>query len=512
MRLDLLIYYLFGIGAYWAWSGALLVAAALWPNAGATYTQSIWLTNVSAHCIALAVYGIATPRMRASFDRPLIPWAAASLTVIGTCLLLIGYAQAAASVVPYVGSVISACGTSLALLMWGDALSSIRNDDRMRLILYGSIVVGLLIILLIVCLPDIASTLFCLCLPLAMIFCIARARKNSEANLEITDFSEDRLTIADEEDPFSSLDDHPSSRLKGIVAQIILCCVVLALPAGFYQNNSAQTVQGTEIVTWSSVYSCVCILVGIAGVVDYLFMTRRGTNVFSRLVAPLIAGGLIMFAIFAKQTDIWAGVFMLTGYHLFLVYIYTEYGILSSDMNVDPLYAFAFGTCAIDIGLIIGYVFHGLLSRLPDEWSLGAISVAVYLLLLIGILIFPKVLEDVKNRRRDKETLAALYSFNGNALSDDVEKSNFFEADVEHRCTLMSRHLALSEREGEVMSYLLKGRSLRSIATEMFLSYNTVKTHVSHIYRKANVHTRDELIDTYDKFFHTESVRQEPAG
>ncbi len=508
MRLDLLVYYLFGIGAYWAWSGALLVAAALWPNAGATYTQSIWLTNVSAHCVVLAMCGIATPHMRASFDGRIIPWTAAVLTVIGTCMLLIGYAQTTASVLPYAGSVISACGTSLILLMWGDALASIRNDDRMRLVLYGSIVVGLLIILLIVCLPDIVSTLFCLCLPLAMTFCIVRAGKTSKANPEITDFSEDRFVTVDEEEPLSSLEDHSDNRLKRIVAQIILCCVVLALPAGFYQNNSSQTTQGTEIVTWSSVYSCVCLLMGIAGIVDYLFMTRRGTNVFSRLVAPLIAGGLIMFAVFTKQTDIWAGVFMLTGYHLFLVYIYTEYGILSSDMNVDPLYVFAFGTCAIDIGLIVGYVFHGLLSRLPDEWSLGAISVAVYLLLLIGILIFPKVLEDVKNRRRDKETLAALYSFTEDTLSDDAERLGFIETDVERRCELMSQHLALSEREGEVMSYLLKGRSLRSIATEMFLSYNTVKTHVSHIYRKANVHTRDELIDVYDRFSHAELSQQ----
>ena len=54
-------------------------------------------------------------------------------------------------------------------------------------------------------------------------------------------------------------------------------------------------------------------------------------------------------------------------------------------------------------------------------------------------------------------------------------------------------------REQDVLEYLLKGRTLQSIANETFLSYNTVKTHVSHIYQKAGVHSRDELIDLLDK-------------
>ena len=43
------------------------------------------------------------------------------------------------------------------------------------------------------------------------------------------------------------------------------------------------------------------------------------------------------------------------------------------------------------------------------------------------------------------------------------------------------------------------GRTLQSIGNETFLSYNTVKTHVSHIYQKTGVHSRDELIDLLDE-------------
>ena len=53
----------------------------------------------------------------------------------------------------------------------------------------------------------------------------------------------------------------------------------------------------------------------------------------------------------------------------------------------------------------------------------------------------------------------------------------------------------LSPREAEVCEYLARGRSQTYIREALFLSKNTVATHVRRIYTKLDVHSKQELID-----------------
>lgn len=61
-----------------------------------------------------------------------------------------------------------------------------------------------------------------------------------------------------------------------------------------------------------------------------------------------------------------------------------------------------------------------------------------------------------------------------------------------HRMLAADHHL--SPREIDVFLLLVQGRSRPYISNELFLSDGTVKTHVSHIYKKFGIHTREELL------------------
>lgn len=50
--------------------------------------------------------------------------------------------------------------------------------------------------------------------------------------------------------------------------------------------------------------------------------------------------------------------------------------------------------------------------------------------------------------------------------------------------------LGISDRELEVLEQLAKGHSNREIADELFISVNTVKTHLSSLYQKLQVGRR----------------------
>ena len=51
----------------------------------------------------------------------------------------------------------------------------------------------------------------------------------------------------------------------------------------------------------------------------------------------------------------------------------------------------------------------------------------------------------------------------------------------------------LSDREQQILHILVTGRSYKEIATTLFISVETVRTHVRNIYRKLQIHSAEEL-------------------
>jgi DNA-binding CsgD family transcriptional regulator/Na+-transporting methylmalonyl-CoA/oxaloacetate decarboxylase gamma subunit len=51
----------------------------------------------------------------------------------------------------------------------------------------------------------------------------------------------------------------------------------------------------------------------------------------------------------------------------------------------------------------------------------------------------------------------------------------------------------LTEREKQIAALLLKGRTCKLIAAELYLSENTVKTHIKNIYSKLGIKSKSEL-------------------
>lgn len=63
---------------------------------------------------------------------------------------------------------------------------------------------------------------------------------------------------------------------------------------------------------------------------------------------------------------------------------------------------------------------------------------------------------------------------------------------AEHRDEL-ARRFALSPQEREVLGYVLAGNTTAQMADALFISPSTVRVHLSAVYKKAGVHSREEL-------------------
>lgn len=73
------------------------------------------------------------------------------------------------------------------------------------------------------------------------------------------------------------------------------------------------------------------------------------------------------------------------------------------------------------------------------------------------------------------------------------------------RCAEVARKYKLSAREEEVLLLLAQRKTVGIIERELFIANGTAKAHVRHIYRKLEIHTRQELFDLI-------GIEQEEAG
>ena len=97
--------------------------------------------------------------------------------------------------------------------------------------------------------------------------------------------------------------------------------------------------------------------------------------------------------------------------------------------------------------------------------------------------------------------------FSFSATAEKLESSPRIEADVQKDGAFVAQDLieglakehGLTPRETEVFSLLARGRNGRVIQDELVISYNTVKTHVGHIYDKFGIHNHQELLAYIDE-------------
>lgn len=143
------------------------------------------------------------------------------------------------------------------------------------------------------------------------------------------------------------------------------------------------------------------------------------------------------------------------------------------------------------IGILLGYLFgiatqHSALSTSLSEASLVAILGFVF---VIGLLFL-----FVGNHDAWKSLRISLSHDSKTRLSLSNTSPARPIAIKEHVSEIAQAY-RLTEREKEILELLATGRSRTRIAQALYVSENTVNTHVQHIYRKMEVKNIQELLD-----------------
>lgn len=192
-----------------------------------------------------------------------------------------------------------------------------------------------------------------------------------------------------------------------------------------------------------------------------------------RLAVLLMVSGFLL----APFLDQWFGVsgesIVLVGYLGLSAVLITLFLLMAYVLSHDAPLAFARGFTALFAGEFFGLVIANLIYDLASFEGVGSALCA-----LAGIVVLVAYLFLFTNRDMKE-------------LSVAVERVDSFELAVD----AIVSDAGLSKRESEILPFVLRGRSSERIAGELFISKNTVDTHIRKIYLKCGVHSRQELLD-----------------
>lgn len=153
------------------------------------------------------------------------------------------------------------------------------------------------------------------------------------------------------------------------------------------------------------------------------------------------------------------------------------------DYSNNPAKIFGIGLSANVLGVLIGGIIGNAIYTVnPDTYNPTVIALMVVFVILIVLPLLNGQLLKLLKRHAFLTEFSHMDASEQNKAMDDFMKSH-----------------KLTEREKEIMALLLQGRTYKMIADELFLSENTIKTHIKNIYSKFNIQSKSELIRVFNE-------------
>lgn len=423
-----------------------------------------WLVTMTACVVGLACLWLLYPRFGPLILKKPIAWATSLCASAGVaCVSLAVNAPATFSGLVLFGDVLSGFGMAFSLLFIKEALSRIGVKAFQELVCFSALAIAVLLYLLLLNVEFIFLLIICSAAPIL--------------SMELLRFSfkEDHAFAGENEYRIASVFAKKAVPVRhGILFATVL--FVISLPQGVFivSNTGYQYSHEWMPILASAIMIIVFVVISITLLAAKLKRYAQGRFILAALV--LLSTALCLFM---RPFATIEGIVQYLCSFLFILYVITEIDALDLSLGLF---------CGLVVSVVAGVLVGALLvGMFPMALSMpvGVVWVCATAMLL-GI--------------RAVFAGDAVYRFGTESNEDEAGRSSAtYAEDVSARCQNVRKAFGLSKREAEIMELLIRGRSAQSIAEEKFISYNTVRTHISHIYRKLEVHNREELVVFFEK-------------
>ena len=509
-----------GAACLWAWGYVANLSVALFPHAYVVASIGIeyayYASQLMLAVLAVALVGLLHRRHPGLSPAVVL---AAGIYLAGaswTISLLMGMPAGPQGNPGWVGAAVIACGVvygaaGLVLTVaWGARFS--LGSRSMRQLVLLSFLLGYLIYLAIPVLPSRASTLIACLLPLA------------SAGLWLLD-SWRRHQLTGEVWPQERMLGEASA---GLVNTDILPWHAMALfsAAALVGNFVTSLLMGSSYTGAQTIFPggflvCCCIT-AVALIAVSQGALSLDIGLLYRYCLPFSVLGMLLLLVVPDRSGALAGA-LVTGASLFLqVLVILKVTESTQQTGASPLLAFSVGQ-----GLVGGVVFLGnaggrvvsdLVSEIPGAGETVlplACAIGVFALFYLLVLTTDGLARRMAKLEGTKEGCGEECAGSAATASDGRPSPQATAAGAQatstpavavspgaasaeaSRLDSFTQALGLTPREAEVCRYLVQGRSLPFIAEQLYVTAGTVKTHAIHIYRKAGVTSKQELISLF---------------
>lgn len=208
---------------------------------------------------------------------------------------------------------------------------------------------------------------------------------------------------------------------------------------------------------------------------------RKPDFAFAYKVVLFVTAFIFLLLPIIDRGTFLANVLALTGYSTLSLLVWVVLARTASRYRLSAVVVFGFGWGLMVAGNLAGTFLGGILTSF--------VELMPRLLSLIALLSVCALL------------FAYLFLFNERSIVELTAEASDRGDGVRpfrRRCEEVAKAYRLSAKETEIMILVAKGRSTPRICEELDISQGTVNTHLTHIYKKLDVHDKQQLLDVLE--------------
>lgn len=262
-----------------------------------------------------------------------------------------------------------------------------------------------------------------------------------------------------------------------------------------------------EVVSISIAAITVFVLVFMIAPSVYFAKTGRiCEDAIKKIHLPLVATCAYLFTIFSPRVTLWLAIL---GYAFTMLPVASSLSALAKQISIASLSsirALGMSSTIASLGYLFGLI-SGSFSFFTDQaaiYSKFLIALVVLFMIVIWMIVgldsayptaseaevVPSITSDGKVQLKEK----SLEEKRASEEESSNSKRRYYQEKIER----FADNIGLTSRQSDVLALLARGRNTAYISENLFISVHTVKAHTYEIYKKANVHSQQELISLID--------------
>lgn len=437
----------FGIGLYRAWLATFFRYDAF-PTIE-FFDYALFEAAIGITCLTLALFA---RKVAPLWSNRAITRATALLMTGGSALIVIGCFFAPESILKYSGLIMAGIGLGILILMWAEFFGSI-NPMRVALyyaiaIFFGEIIKGLFAGM---SAPYLA--VFSLILPL---FSIAWVRASMK-RLPETDLPEKTKETTSSSFPWKP----------------ILLMAVCTFAFGYGAVPMQPLLPGN---TLGALAVTALVFFGVLSASKWFNFAT-----IYQLAFPLVTIGFLLVVPSVTQQGELTALCCDAGYTMLSIFVTVILSNITYRFGISAVWISGIERGIRYLVEMMGWSLFAFVSANVSTQATSGIHTGITAVIVV---VFAVTFFTEKG-------ISAQWGINLQSTNGSAEKPSVGKLSV--RVSDLSKEHDLSPREEEVLQLLARQKTILQIEEDLYVAQGTIKAHISHIYKKLDVHSRDEL-------------------